>query len=106
MSKRDELRQAYRAVANAYLKAFEKKHHATLEFWVSDEVGGTAYIGDHYFDFEDIRFDIDNRLPKDMIWEWSDAAIAMYESGERINLYSWSKGLRPGKVRTKAGKCA
>ena len=65
-----KLREEYADIVNKYIRAFEDKHDTLLEFWVADQIGTIAVIGDNFFNFQDIRYDIDNRVNKRLIWEW------------------------------------
>lgn len=70
------LKQQYREVCFQYIRAFIKKHKLEVNkyelnnCWIGDEVGGMVYINDMYFNFNDIRYDIDNEISKDKIFNW------------------------------------
>lgn len=65
----------YNHVCNAYAKAFAKKHDYQFDGWVADEAGTVACFGDYFFDFKDIKFDIDNEVPKEKFLEYYDASL-------------------------------
>lgn len=67
------MKEQYIHVCNAYAKAFEKKHDYQFDSWV--EVGTVACFGDYFIDFKDIKFDIDNDIPKEKFWEYYDASL-------------------------------
>src|SRR5574344_1184048 len=67
------MKEQYIHACNAYAKAFAKKHDYHFDGWV--EVGTVACFGDYFFDFTDIKFDIDNNIPKEKFWEYYDANL-------------------------------
>lgn len=83
-------KERFDRLAQEYMQAFAKKQGLVFEFWVADEVCGTACFGDRFFDLDDMRYDLDHDLPMGMAVEWHDRIEGGY-----INLPSWSKGLRP-----------
>lgn len=87
------LQQHYQQVVGAYVKAFQKAHGIEWEFWVADDIGGTALFGDRYFNFDDIRIAVDNGISSEMLFDWYDENV---EHGieKMINLPAWIKGLR------------
>lgn len=99
---KEDFKKEFIAVANKYISAFEKKHDCCLEFWVGDEVGGTACFGDvMYLSFDDIRFDIDNKIPTPIIFDWLYDNLDEHHNAENenrkeryINLTSYNMGLR------------
>ena len=54
---------------------FAKKHDYQFDGWVADEVGTVACFGDYFFDFTDIKYDIDNEVPKEKFLEYYDASL-------------------------------
>jgi len=96
------LKQQFNELADKYIAAFEKKHGAQLEFWVADDKSGIASFGGTWFvNFSDIMFDIDNNLPKRLIFDWLDYSLETHYYNENkisklpsINLKSYSKGVR------------
>lgn len=74
-----------------YIAAFEKKQGLKLEFWVADDIGGTACFGDWFFNFDDIRLDIDREVPADTILEWYDT---IEHDKPSVNYASYLKGMR------------
>ena len=95
------LQEEYNAVVNKYLLLFKRKQEIDFEGWVGDFVGEIATFGDMFFNFDDIRLDIDTDQPKDQIIDWYWETIENNpdypESKEKlINYKSWCKGLRYG----------
>ncbi len=75
---------------NLYIEKFCKKHDLYFEYWIADRVGGICQISEYYFNFEDIRIDLELKQPKDFIIDWYDANL---ENEEYINYTSYIKGL-------------
>jgi len=88
-----KLKQLYKYVEDQYVQKFCNKHG--LEF---DYFGGDIYcFGDYFFSFNEIKFDLENKLPKGLIIEWQNDSVeyAMNNPhGKAINLKSYSMGLR------------
>lgn len=70
-----ELEAKYNAAVRKYIEEFEKKQDVYFEFWVADRVGEVACFGDYFFNFDDIRFDIDSEIPKGEIVSWFDLSL-------------------------------
>lgn len=90
------LREQLDTVLKKYIKKFEKAHGVELEFTVNDDIMGVHCFGEHFFTMNDIVYDVDNKLPVGLIFEWQDAGIAacLAGSNETISLRSYAKGLR------------
>lgn len=75
-----------------YIRAFEEKHETMLEYWV--ELGEVACMGDRFYNFCDIRYDIDNGVKVGEIEEWDDYCVTLceLECTKKINFRSWVKG--------------
>lgn len=69
------LKDRFAELANEYILKFEKKHEYEFDFWIADEIRIASFIQQYFFNFDDIRFDIDNNCPKGMIFEWQDYII-------------------------------
>lgn len=89
------LKEQYEKIVNKYTDRFCKKHGLELDFWVADDIGGVAMLGDYFFSFNDIRLDIDTNQKKEAIFEWYEI---MLESNVNINYYNWIKGFRGNKL--------
>jgi hypothetical protein len=65
---KEKLKKDYRDACNAYLKEFCYKHGYSYgspgTWWVGDDAGGIAVIGDYTVDMETIRTDIDLDAPE------------------------------------------
>lgn len=83
----------YNRAVNDYLELFVKKHGYEFTDWVSGEVGGIAcFIEQYFFNFDDIKFDIDNKIKKDLIFQYQDDSLA--HPKKNMNFRSYAKGLR------------
>ncbi len=84
----------FNVVVEKYINKFVKKHGYEFSNWVSDEIGSIAcFIDQYFFNFDDIRYDIDNNIKKELIFRWQDDGV---EDGGKnnINFKSYIKGLR------------
>ena len=74
--KSKKLEKKYNRIVRKYIKLFEKKQGIEFGWWVIDLVGGIANFGSYYFfDFLDIKFDIDNNIPKGVFLEWFETQM-------------------------------
>jgi len=69
------LREKLDKVLKKYLKKFCKKHDLEFEYAVGDDLMGVICLNDFYFNINDIIYDIDNDLPKHIIFSWYQATI-------------------------------
>lgn len=72
------MKKEYEKAVKSYINYFCLKHELEFEFWVGDEVGRICCMGDYYFDFDNIRYDIDNDIERDFIFQWYDYALEHY----------------------------
>lgn len=93
----ERLRLRFIMVATDYIQAFEQKHKIDFDRWIADDIGGIAEFGDYYFNYDDIRFDIDNNIRKSTILKWYNADLEHNvgrQEQQHINYSNWCKGLR------------
>lgn len=89
-----KLRTKLDKILKEYIAAFEKKHDCEFDFAVQDNLMDViCFDFSDYFSMFDIVYDIDNDLPKGLIFEWAEANLDNQEKGI-INLHSYAKGLR------------
>lgn len=69
------LKNEFDLLANEYVKIFCEKQDMYFDFWVGDEIGGVASVGDYFFNLDDIRYDIDSKIKKGEILDWQDYVI-------------------------------
>lgn len=91
------LKERYTIICNEYLQKFCVKQGFDYEpeyAWVAGNAGGCANVGDFYFSFDEIRYDIDNDIPKGKIIEWYNYCLetSMLDLPLRINYPSYCKG--------------
>lgn len=86
------LQKEYHKICNQYLLEFCKKHEWDFEFWVADEPGTIAIIGDYFIGFREMRYDIDNNIKEDAFIKWYDYALGLGMKDEFYLLYeNWCK---------------
>ncbi len=61
-------------VCEAYLSEFCKRHGFCREdaWWIGDDPGGLAQIGDYFVGMNEIRYDVDNSVPEKNFFLWYD----------------------------------
>lgn len=97
----------YNEIVFKYLKKFEKKHGYEFSNWVSNEIGGIAvFIEQYFFNFDDIRTDIDNNVKKGLIFTWQEDGVEYAlnnpnEETTNINFKSYISGLRYSDLKRK-----
>lgn len=93
---RELLRKEYEIAANKYIDALLSMYEmdSFYGYWIADVVGGVYVYGDTYFfNFDDVRYLVDNEIPLDVFEEWSDYCIEAFELGiSQPNLQAWVKG--------------
>ena len=94
------LSENFEALANLYVEAFLRKHGLFDDengdyydwSWVAGDVGGIVEVADYFIVVDDIRYDIDNFVQKDLFFQWYNFRLKNEES--KINYKSFAKGLR------------
>ena len=91
------LKERYTNICNEYLQRFCIKqgyHYEPDEAWIAGDAGDCATIGDYVFGFNEIRYDIDNDVPKGKIIAWYDYVLEIHTLGlpNTINYPSYCKG--------------
>lgn len=98
MKTKNKLQQKYYNIVRDYIIAFQKKQELEFDYWIGDNIGEMAAFGDYYFSFDDIRYDIDNDIDKELILEWhnntTDYALKHNTTNALINYRSYCNGLR------------
>lgn len=90
------LRKQLDTALKNYIYKFEITHCVNFDGAVNDDLMGVLCFGDNYFNISDIIYDVDNKLPVRLIFEWQNAGIDAHFKGieKTINLQSYAKGLR------------
>ena len=93
---RTSLSVAYDNACNDYAKAFAEKHEMdyTDEDWVGGDFGTILGLGDYYFNFQEIKYDMDYNIDKDEIFKYYDYCIRASTLGFKkiMNYENWCKG--------------
>lgn len=89
----DNLKKEYEVICEKYIDVFAEKQSMDKDGWV-DYVGGIyEFNRTYFFNFDEIRWDIDTNQPPLFITDWFFETI--YEKEEnRISYISYIKGLR------------
>ena len=100
------LKERYRNICNEYLQRFCIKqgyHYEPNDAWVAGEAGDCATIGDYVFGFDEIRYDIDNDVPKGKILAWYSYVLEIHTLGlpNTISYPSFCNGTPPPYSRDK-----
>lgn len=91
-----DLKESYNLAVMKYMYHFlEKQGYEYIESWIG-EAGDIAEIADRYFNFRDIKYDIDTKQPKGRIIEWHDMCLEQQKFN--INYQSYCMGLRPQHI--------
>lgn len=69
------LKQQYFSIVLKYTKKFCKKHDIEFEYWAAGDIGTVAFMADYFFNFDDMRFDIDEDIPVGKITEWYEEGV-------------------------------
>lgn len=96
-NKKNKARILYEEGCNLYLHLFCEKHNLDADspdtFWVGNNIGSVAFIGDYPVDMETMRYDIDNDIPEDQWLRWHDYSFECTALGlTSPNYKSWLKG--------------
>ena len=98
------LKEQHEQAVNRYIEKFVKKHGYEFTDWVANEVGGIAvFIEQYYFNFTDIKYDIDNKVKKGLIFQHQDDSVEHHltvNQVETINFKSYAMGLRYEYLKT------
>ncbi len=94
-----DLKEQFKLICNEYMFRFAKKQGISWDkfdetnCWVADAPGTIACVNDCFFDFEDIRYDVDNNIEQEKIFKWYYNYIEREQLGLRyMNYPSFCKG--------------
>lgn len=85
------VKDTYEQSVKEYVDLFSEKHDMEFTGWAGDMIGTICFLNDYFFDFYDMRLDIDSGEPKESIIEWY---IATTEEGLKCNYKSWVMGYK------------
>ena len=84
-----KLKNKYNKIVEQYLMAFVEKQELDIEncYWVADKIGEILSINEqYYFNFDDIRFDVDNNIKAGTILEWQQESIDNYSKKKKYKI--------------------
>ena len=86
-----KLKTKYNTIVEQYLIAFVEKQELDIEncYWVADRIGEILSVNEqYYFNFNDIRFDVDNNVKAGLIFKWQNESI---ENNLKVNYENYLK---------------
>lgn len=94
-----DLKTRYIAICELYCEHFLRKHgffdDETGEYydWCYNDVGSCLEVSDYFISFDEVRYDIDNNVPKERYFEYYDYALekASEDGGKLCNYASFLK---------------
>lgn len=91
-----QLRNKLDSILKEYIRLFEEKHEVFFDYAVGDDLMGLLCFGEYLFVVGDVIYDIDNDLPKRLIFEWQNDSFDSITNPhhKKINLQSYAMGLR------------
>ena len=97
MSRNNKAKTLYEEGCNLYLHLFCEKHGFNAEhpdtYWVANDIGGVAFIGDYTVSMDVMRYDIDHDIAEDQWIRWYDYSSECCTLGLTYpNFQSWLKG--------------
>lgn len=96
MSKK--LKDRFDLVVNEYIKKFAKKHEIEFDYWIGGDTGEIASFSEYYvFSCYEIRYDIDNDVPKPILFNWYNLRMTD-NNGYEISYKNYVLGLRPKHI--------
>ena len=76
-----KLKTKYEKIVNEYLQIFIEKQGFDADdcYWIGDKIGEILSVNEQYhFNFDDIRFDVDNNVKAELIFRWQDESLDNY----------------------------
>lgn len=91
-----KIREKLDDILKEYIRLFEEKQEVFFEYAVGDDLTGLLCFGEYLFAAKDVIYDIDNDLPKNLIFQWQDDSFDSIINPQHaeINLQSYAMGLR------------
>ena len=91
-----KLRDKLDRILKEYIRLFEEKHEVFFDYAIRDDLTGVLCFGEYLFAVGDVIYDIDNDLPKNLIFQWQDDSFDSLKNPQhaKINLQSYAMGLR------------
>ena len=91
-----QLRNKLDNILKEYIRLFEEKHEIFFDYAVGDDLMGLLCFGDYLFTTRDVIYDIDNDLPKNLIFRWQDDSFDSLKNPKHreMNFQTYAMGLR------------
>lgn len=91
-----KIREKLDDILKEYIRLFEEKHEVFFEFAVGDDLMGLLCFGEYLFTVRDVIYDIDNDLPKNLIFQWQDDSFDSLKNPQHreMNFQTYARGLR------------
>lgn len=91
-----QLRNKLDSILKEYIRLFEEKHEVFFDYAIRDDLMGVLCFGEYLFAVGDIIYDIDNDLPKNLIFQWQDDSFDSLKNPQHreMNFQSYARGLR------------
>ena len=92
-----DLKKQWCDICNEYVRLFIEKHELESkyyeDYWIANDPGTIICISDMYISMDDIRYDIDNDIPKEKFEEWYWESLRRHEYNiQYMNYPSFCKG--------------
>ena len=87
----------FKIIVYEYVKAFEKKHGYDFMGWVGERVGEVATFSDCFINFDDMRWDIDNNIDRNIFFDWYYKSLEEAINNKAFENYRVYSKLRMGK---------
>ena len=91
-----KIREKLDDILKEYIRLFEEKHEAFFDYAVGDDLTGLLCFGEYLFAARDVIYDIDNNLPKNLIFQWQDDSFDSLKNPQHreMNFQTYARGLR------------
>jgi hypothetical protein len=94
----EALKSYYNDACMAYVNAFERKHKLKFIGWFLEEPNGIAQFNQQFaFSMETIIFDINERIPKQWIFDWVKQTEINSELGKQCYTFQTYCSMRKAK---------
>jgi len=75
---RKKIKNQYDSSVESYIVTFKNCYFKNVEcedYWIGEEIGGVFFINDYYFNFDDIRYAIDNQVCGTELFAWHNYVV-------------------------------
>lgn len=93
------LKQRYESIAEEYRVAMIRQSYSNEEvpyvdsYWVANEIGDVLELNEDFFDFDTIRYIVDNNIQYETWYNWFQYCQSVGNFGiSTPNLKAWCKG--------------